>query len=118
QDLDGDGDMDLLWQESFPSHTVRVWLNDGRGRFECLCPPDARTWRFTIGSPGVNASHSRRSPSGLSSEGHRFSPGNTLAARWNFHVAATHRPYRPEHARIVSSRKRLFSPRSPPFLCC
>jgi len=118
QDLDGDGDMDLLWREPLPSHTVRVWLNDGRGRFECLCPPDAHARRFIIGSPGVNASHSRRSPSVLSSEEHSFSPGNTLTARWDFQIAATHGSYRPERVRLLSSRKRLLSTRSPPPLFC
>src|SRR5215467_7420301 len=111
QDLDGDGDMDLLWQESLPSHTVRVWLNDGRGRFECLCPPDAHARRFIIGSPGVTASHSRRSPSVLSSEEHSFSPGHTLTARWDFHVAAARGSHRPERIRTLSSRKRLLSTR-------
>ena len=118
QDLDGDGDMDLLWQESLPSHTVRVWLNDGRGRFECLCPPDAHARRFLIGSPGVTASPSRRSPSVLSSEEHSFSPGNILTARWDFQVAATRGAHRPERIRIVSSRNRLLSTRSPPLSPC
>src|SRR5215813_8816572 len=38
QDIDGDGDTDLLWQRSLPPHVVMVWLNDGAGQFECLCP--------------------------------------------------------------------------------
>jgi len=118
QDLDGDGDTDLLWQESLPSHTVRVWLNDGRGRFECLCPPDAHAQRFIIGSPGVTASHSRRPDCVLSSGAHRSSPGHALAARCNFHAAASRGSHRPEPIRIFSSYKRLLSTRSPPLQLC
>ena len=118
RDLDGDGDLDLLWQESLPSHTVRVWLNDGTGRFECLCPPDAPARRFMIGSPGVTASHSCRPDCILNSGAHNSSPGHTLAARWDFQVAATRGSHRPKPVRILSSRKRLLSTRSPPFQLC
>jgi hypothetical protein len=118
QDLDGDGDTDLLWQEALPSHTVRVWLNDGTGRFECLCPPDAHARRFIIGSPGVTASHSRRPDCVLSSGARSASPGHTLAARWDFHGAAARGSHRPEPVRIVSARKRLLSTRSPPLQLC
>src|SRR5713226_188412 len=66
QDIDGDGDMDLLWQEAGALHEVMVWLNDGTGRFECLCPPEPRDRVVSaLSSPGVNASRRRRPDSAL-----------------------------------------------------
>ncbi|HKA55622.1 MAG TPA: FG-GAP-like repeat-containing protein, partial [Candidatus Binatia bacterium] len=65
QDLDGDGDMDLLWQGSLPTHTVRVWLNDGVGRFECLCPPASRERRWALSGPGLDAAPARPPASAL-----------------------------------------------------
>src|SRR5262245_16856958 len=49
QDLDGDGDADLLWKVTLPIHQVVIWLNDGYGRFDCLCPVDRQRSHETIG---------------------------------------------------------------------
>jgi hypothetical protein len=117
QDVDGDGDTDLLWQGALPSRAVIVWLNDGVGRFECLCPPASPERELALGGPGVNASHARRPDSVLSPE--RNAPlGNTLTARWDFSVAATRGSHRPEHVWILFCLKRLLSTRSPPLLYC
>jgi hypothetical protein len=117
QDLDGDGDTDLLWRESLPPHVVIVWLNDGAGRFECLCPPESRERGFALSGPGVSASHSRRPDSALSPE-RNPSLGYALTSRWDFHVGATLGLHRPEHVWIRSGLKRLPPPRSPPLLLC
>ncbi len=118
QDFDGDGDTDLLWRGSLPPYEVRVWLNDGTGRFECLCPQVAHDQRVAFGASGVHASHSRCSDRGLSSEEHTFVAGETLAARWNFHIIATRESYWAESTRPVSSLTRPLSTRGPPFQRC
>ena len=117
QDVDGDGDTDLLWQGSLPSRAVIVWLNDGVGRFECLCPPASPERELALGAPGVNASHARRPDSALSPE-RNASLGDALTASWDFYVAATRRSHQPEHVWILYCLKRLLSTRSPPLLYC
>ncbi len=117
QDLDGDGDTDLLWQESLPLPKVMVWLNDGTGRFECLCPPEPRDRGFALSGPGVNTSHRRRPASALSLK-RTSSPGYGLTPRWDSEVAATPGARRPEYVWISSSLKRLSPNRSPPLLLC
>jgi hypothetical protein len=39
-DIDRDRDIDLIWTDLWPPRQVIVWLGDGLGRFECLCPPE------------------------------------------------------------------------------
>src|SRR5713226_4027546 len=117
QDIDGDGDTDLLWQGSLPPHAVMVWLNDGAGRFECLCPPESHEGGFALGGPGVGASRPRRPDSALSPE-RNPSQGYALASRWDYHVAATLGLHRPESVSAWSCLKRFPSNRSPPLLLC
>jgi len=117
QDLDGDGDTDLLWQGALPSHTVMVWLNEGAGRFECLCPPQAAERSVALDGPRVNTAHDHRPASALSLERHS-SPGDVLTVRGDCHGAATRGSHRLEHIRILSSLKRLLSTRSPPLSLC
>jgi FG-GAP-like repeat len=117
QDVDGDGDTDLLWHGSQLSHAVMVWLNDGAGRFECLCPPESHEWGSTLSGPGVSAAHPRRPDSALSLE-RTFSPGDALTVRWDFHGATPHGSYWPEHLWPVSCLKRCLSTRSPPLHLC
>jgi hypothetical protein len=81
QDLDGDGDTDLLVQEPLPLPEVLVWLNDGAGRFECLCPPAPRIREFALSGPGVSASQRRPPASALSPE-RNPSPGYTRTPGW------------------------------------
>ena len=40
QDFDGDGDADLLWKSAIPASKTLLLVNDGDGRFECICLPD------------------------------------------------------------------------------
>jgi hypothetical protein len=53
QDLDGDGDTDLLWQAALPFPQVIIWLNDGDGRFACLCPIDQQRYPTTLSDAGI-----------------------------------------------------------------
>ena len=117
QDLDGDGDTDLLWQASLHSHAVRIWLNDGAGRFECLCPPDSRDQRLPLGSLGVTVAPARRPANALSPE-RTSSSGDALPVRWEFPVATTQGSYWPERLWRVSYLKRRLSTRSPPLHLC
>ena len=117
QDIDGDGDMDLLWQEARPLHEVLVWLNDGTGRFECLCPPAPRNQGAVLSGLGVHASHRRHPDSALSPE-RNPSPGSARTPGWDFHVGATLGSPRPEHVWILFGLKRLPPNRSPPLLLC
>jgi hypothetical protein len=117
QDLDGDGDTDLLWQASLHSHAVRIWLNDGAGRFECLCPPDSRDQSFPLGSLGVNVAPAGRPANALSPE-RTSSSGDALTVRWEFHVDTTQGSYWPERFWRVSCLKRRLSARSPPLHLC
>jgi len=115
QDVDGDGDIDLLWQRSLPSRTVIVWLNDGVGRFECLCEPAAHERGFALRGLGVYASHARRPDSASSSE--RIpAPGDALTARWRFYTATVRGSRSSELLEPVSCLNRLLSIRSPPSL--
>ncbi len=117
QDIDTDGDKDLLWQGSLLSRAVIVWLNDGMGRFECLYPPELRERRFALGAPAVSAPRARRPDSALSPERTPV-PGYALTSRWDFHVATTRGSHRPELVWSLSCLKRFLSTRSPPLQCC
>jgi len=37
-DIDNDGDNDLIWSDLLRADNVVVWLDDGTGRFERVCP--------------------------------------------------------------------------------
>jgi hypothetical protein len=117
QDIDGDGDIDLLWQRALPPHVVMVWLNDGAGQFECLCPLPSFQRGFAHSHLGVRVSRARHTNSGVSPE-RTPEPGRTLTFRWVFHPVATRGPFRPEVVRSVSCLKRALSTRSPPLLGC
>lgn len=40
RDIDNDGDNDLIWTDLLHPDDVVVWLDDGTGRFECVCPDE------------------------------------------------------------------------------
>src|SRR5262249_16817998 len=116
QDLDGDGDTDLLWQGSLRPHVVIVWSNNGAGWFECLCPLESRDRGSALGDPGVSGAHRHPPDSARSAE--RTPPfREVLTARWNFHVATTYGSHSPEPVWSVPYRKRFLSTRSPQPLC-
>ena len=118
QDLDGDGDTDLLWRGVLPPNQVIIWLNDGSGRFECLCPPEPHDGGLAIGGLGVSASHNRRPDSALSPE-RTPTPELVLTHGWDVHAAATQfRNHRPERVWVPSCSQRLPTDRGPPFFPC
>src|SRR2546429_8324041 len=51
-DIDNDGDNDLIWSDLLHPNDVVIWLDDGSGRFERVCP-DAYAEEFVISdAPG------------------------------------------------------------------
>jgi len=117
QDIDGDGDTDLLWQRSRRPQGVMVWLNAGAGQFECLCPPESRPGGSAFEDPAVGVAHGRHADSALSPE-HTFVPGSVLTSGWDVPIAATRGALRPEFVWAISGFKRFLSTRSPPALYC
>jgi len=117
QDIDGDGDTDLLWQRSRRPQGVMVWLNAGAGQFECLCPPESRPGGSAFEDPAVGVAHGRHADSALSPE-HTFVPGSVLTSGWDVPIAATCGALRPEFVWAISGFKRFLSTRSPPALYC
>ena len=85
QDVDRDGDTDLLWQETLPPYQVIVWLNDGAGRFECLCPLEPQDQRVELGGSGLRAPHARNLDR-IGSPTPPPSSGQALAYSWEFHA--------------------------------
>ena len=81
QDFDGDGDDDLLWKSSLPLYTAVLWVNDGYGRFECICPPDRQHHRATFIDYGLSLAPSH-AITFLSLPDSSPSPGQMLAKSW------------------------------------
>ena len=118
RDLDSDGDTDLLWRGGLPPQEVIVWLNDGSGRFECLCPPEPHDGDLAIGGSGVSASHTRRPESALNPE-RTPTPELVLTHGWDVHAAATQfRNHRLEQVWVPSCSQRPPTNRGPPLLVC
>ena len=118
QDLDSDGDTDLLWRGFLQPTEVIIWLNDGSGRFECLCPPEPHDGGLAIGGLGVSASHNHRPDSALSPE-RTPTPELVLIHGWDVHAAATQfRNHRLERVWVPSCSQRLPTDRGPPFFPC
>ena len=118
QDLDGDGDTDLLWRGFLQPTEVIIWLNDGSGRFECLCPPEPHDGDLAIGGLGVSAPHNRRPDSAISPE-RTPTPELVLTHGWDVHAAATQfRNHRLERVWVPSCSQRLPTDRGPPFFLC
>ena len=117
QDIDGDGDTDLLWQRSRRPQVVMVWLNSGAGQFACLCPPESRPGGSAFDELVVSVAPARRPDSALSPECTPV-PGSVLTSGWDVPIAATRGALRPEFIWAISSFKRFLSTRSPPALYC
>jgi hypothetical protein len=113
QDVDHDGDTDLLWKDPPPSHRVVVWLNDGTGRFECLCPPDLRAQSVSFGRPGVNPPYPRTA-SRITTPEQSPTLSYGFAASWKLHVPATPGRFGPAPVWGVFAPPRVFSTRGPP----
>ena len=117
QDIDGDGDTDLIWQRFLLPQVVMVWLNSGAGQFACLCPPESRPGGAAFEDLAVSVSHARRPDSALSPE-YTSVPGSVLTSGWDVPIAATYGVHRPEFIWAISGFKRFLSTRSPPALYC
>ena len=117
RDLDSDSDTDLLWRGGLPPQEVIVWLNDGSGQFECLCPPEAGDRQAAIGGAGVSVAPHRRSESVLSAKRHP-SPGPLLSYRWDFHAATNSRNPRREQVWTPACAQRPPTDRGPPPVLC
>jgi len=117
RDLDGDGDTDLLWRGDRPPQEVIVWLNDGSGQFECLCPPEAGDRPVAIGGAGVSVAPHRRSESVLSAKRHP-SLGPLLSYRWDFQAATNSRNPRRKQVWTPACAHRPPTDRGPPPVLC
>ena len=117
RDLDSDGDTDLLWRGGLPPQEVIVWLNDGSGRFECLCLPETGDRRVAIGGAGVSVVPHRRSESVLSAK-RNPSPGQLLSYRWDCHAATNSRTPRREQVWTPACAQRPPTDRGPPPVLC
>jgi len=115
QDVDHDGDTDLLWQDTSPSHKVIVWLNDGTGRFECLCPPEPRVQSAVFGRPGVRTPYSCTADRLTTPE---WSPtlGHMVAANWKLHIPAMPGRLRLAPVWGAFASPRSFTTRGPPLI--
>jgi len=113
QDVDHDGDTDLLWIDTLPSHKVIVWLNDGAGRFECLCPPDLQAQGVGFARPGVNTPFPRAAKR-LTTPERVPILGPVFAANWTLHVPAMPGRLRPAPVWDVFTPPHIFTTRGPP----
>jgi len=57
RDIDNDGDNDLIWSDLLHPDDVVIWLDDGSGRFERVCPDAYIVNEFVISdAPGLDGS--------------------------------------------------------------
>jgi hypothetical protein len=57
RDIDNDGDNDLIWSDLLHPDDVVIWLDDGSGRFERVCPDAYIADDFVISdAPGLDGS--------------------------------------------------------------
>ncbi len=80
QDLDGDGDIDLLWSDPLRLVISFICLNDGSGRFECLTPPALQVATNATHGAGVKQVRVRCSECIFNFE-HSSSPDHKLASQ-------------------------------------
>lgn len=64
QDVNDDGEVDLIWTDLVHPDAVIVWLNNGRGRFERACPGEYGD-RFTISGFSIDRPFTRCSETGI-----------------------------------------------------
>jgi hypothetical protein len=75
QDVNDDGEVDLIWTDLVHPGTVVIWLNDGLGKFERTSPGQYRD-RFTIGACRIDQPFSRGYDPSIGF--YRLSPGDSL----------------------------------------
>ncbi len=117
QDVDRDGDTDLLWQGALPPYQIIVWLNDGAGRFECLCPLEPQDQRVELNSSGLRAPYAHN-PDRISSPTRLPSSGQMLAYSWEFQAPTISGRSRLEPVWGLFAPLRLLTTRGPPPMLC
>lgn len=117
QDIDGDGDIDLIWQGGLQPQDLIIWLGDGTGQFERLYPRESRARGLSLKASWLNAFRRRSLKCALSPE-RSPEPGRLLTRRDDLHLPTYRQTYQPEQIGILSSSQPLPSNRGPPFLPC
>jgi len=117
QDIDRDGDTDLLWQGALPPYQVIVWLNDGAGRFECLCPLESQGHKVILSGSKMSAAQSP-TPDRITSPERLPSPGHVLAAKWEIYAPVFSWRLRPASVRGLFAPPHPLTIRGPPLVRC
>ncbi len=117
QDVDNDGDTDLLWRGFRHPNEVLVWLNDGSGRFECLCPPEPQNRGLAPGLSGFHVLDNRCPESAINPE-RSPSPGVVLTCGWNVSVPTNCMKHRLGQVWTPSCSQRRPTDRGPPLFLC
>jgi hypothetical protein len=117
QDVDNDGDTDLLWRGFRHPNEVLVWLNDGLGRFECLCPPEPQPWGFAIGISGFSTPYHGRTESTISPE-RSPSPRDVPTCGWNVSISTNRMKHRLGQVWTPACSQRRPTDRGPPLFLC
>lgn len=117
QDVDKDGDTDLLWRGFRHPNEVLIWLNDGSGRFECLCPPEPQTRGLDLGISGFYVPDNRGPESAINPE-RSPSPGAVLTCGWNVSVPTNCMKHRLGRVWTPSCSQRRPTDRGPPLFLC
>src|SRR5262249_47591682 len=117
QDIDNDGDIDLLWKEALAPYPVMLWLNDGAGYFECLCPSESQDRQVTLGGSGMSTVQSRTLDRIVSSE-RLPPPGHMLAASWDRYAPVLSWKLSPAPVRGLFIPLCPLTTRGPPLVRC
>ena len=117
QDVDNDGDTDLLWRGFRHPNEVLVWLNNGSGRFECLCPPEPQTRGLTPSISGFYVPDNRCPESAINPE-RSPSPWAVLTCGWDVSVTTNRLKHRLGQVWTPSCSQRRPTDRGPPLFLC
>ena len=117
QDIDRDGDTDLLWRGALPPYQVIMWLNDGAGRFECLCPLESQGHKVILSGSRMSAAQSP-TPDRITSPERLPSPGHVLAATWEIYTPVLSWRLRPAPVRGLFAPPHPLTIRGPPLVRC
>jgi hypothetical protein len=117
RDVDNDGDIDLIWRGFWHPNEVLIWLNDGSGRFECLCPPEPQTRGLDLGISGFYVPDNICPESAINPE-RSPSPGAVLTCGWNISVTTNRMKHQRGQVWMPSCSQRRPTDRGPPLFLC
>jgi hypothetical protein len=117
QDLDRDGDIDLLWRESQALTKSIAWLNDGIGHFTCLCPIEPWDQDRALGGTAVSMAHRQRLEDTVTPT-RNPAPGQELSRSWDVPTEVHFTQGHVEQVWTPSCLQYLPSDRSPPLRRC